>query len=229
MSAAARARALLAVVALAAPAHAAPARAPLPPPPPPCERAAVRFHEIVEPVIEALTDGRPARQRAAADRAADWWTLHQKDYAANPAVERAFRRMLAAADDRAAGLAAQAAVEASNAALTLCDGGTDAQRLAALDGVGASAWLRAHGIRSLGPANGAAAAAALQQRLAATGQPALGARLRATADSALAIRQSLHGPHATASRLLDLVDEVEVTLRRASVRPAAPAPRPAGH
>src|SRR5882762_3371245 len=84
--------------------------------------ATLAFCERLEPVIEAVTDGKPGRVAAAAARANAWWRAHGADslYAAPMASLRA------AAGSYRAPLAAAAAVRVSTLALNRCAEPSDA-------------------------------------------------------------------------------------------------------
>lgn len=174
-------------------------------------RHTVAFCESLEPVAEAVTDGRPARVPAAARKAVAWWRSHDADtlYAAG------MRELIEHADSHRAPLAASAAVRLSAMAMDRCsephDLGVDVMRL---DVAGMAAWLRSKGVASGSPAGTAEGAQRVSAKLRALHQDSLATRLEREVAAALAVPERVGGPTAAANRLLQTVDDVEAALKK---------------
>ena len=173
--------------------------------------ATLAFCEQLEPVIEAVTDGKPGRVPAAAERANDWWRAHGADslYAVPMASLR-----VAAASHRAP-RAAAVAVKASTLALDRCtEPNADGVRIMRIDLAGMAAWLHSKGLACEMPAGAAAAAHRIAQRLRTGGHVRLADQLEAETAAALVIPVRVNGATSAATALLERVDEVEQAFRK---------------
>lgn len=174
-------------------------------------RTTVAFCESLEPVAEAVTDGRPARVRSAARKAVAWWRSHDADtlYAAG------MRELLDHADSLHAPLAAGVAIRLSAMAMARCseprDPSLDVMRL---DVAGMSAWLRSKGVASESPVGAADGAKRVSALLRTLHHEALAARLEREVAVALAVPERAGGPTLAADRLLETVDVVEQALKK---------------
>lgn len=179
-----------------------------------CSTDALAFCEALEPVIEAVTDGRPNRVQPAALRAQAWWTAHRAGFANAAAIDSTMRDLTALASAHRAPLAARAAVVAATAALDAChEPATDAGRVMRIDLAGMAGWLRAHGVNTPFPGGVAPAAQSISDRLRANGHEALAAQLSKDLAATLAIPARVEGNVHAADSLLQRVDEVEQALR----------------
>lgn len=177
----------------------------------PSARSTIAFCENLEPVVEAVTDGRPGRVPAAAHIAVAWWRAHDADtlYAAG------MRKLLDHADSHRAPLAAGVAVGLCAVAMERCgeprDVGLDVMRL---DVTGMAAWLRSKGVVSESPVGAAEAAQRVSAKLRASHHEALAVRLEQEVAAALAVPARASGPTPAADRLLQTVDVVEEVLKK---------------
>src|SRR5258706_8059526 len=74
-----------------------------------CLESAVAFSEALEPVIEAVTDGRPSKVLPAAKRAQAWWTANRTSFADSIALDHAMGDLKTSAAEHRSALAARAA------------------------------------------------------------------------------------------------------------------------
>ncbi len=180
----------------------------------PCSTSAIAFCEALEPVIEAVTDGRPSLVPSATRRAELWWNAHRAGFPDTAAIAPRMRDLAIEASHRHAPYAARVAVGAAIAALDACTAPPDdAARLMRLDLTGMAAWLRAHGVAVEFPRDVSPSVRLLARALRAQGHPALADALVSDVEVALAIPVRLNGDVGAANRLLACVDEVEKVVR----------------
>lgn len=183
--------------------------------PPACQSNALALSEAIEPVVEAVTDGRPDRVPAAARRAEAWWSAHRSRFS-NPAViDSAMGELQVLATGHRAPLAARSAVIAANAALDACpESPSDATMLMRIDLAGMAGWLRAHGVDARFPRLAAESARTIGARLRARGRVAMANALAREAAATLAIPVRVEGNVRAANALLERVDDIEAVLLR---------------
>ncbi len=171
-----------------------------------CFESAVAFSEALEPVIEAVTDGRPSKVLPAAKRATS--------FADSIALDHAMGDLKTSAAEHRSALAARAALVASTMALDACtEKPTAAARLARIDLAGMAGWLRVHGVNAPFPGDVAQAALAISDRLRASGHKVLADRLTVDVAATLEIPVRATGDIRAANRLLECVDEAERVVR----------------
>ena len=179
-----------------------------------CLTNALSLSEALEPVIEAVTDGRPNRVPLAATRAQAWWAAHRTSFANPAALDTAMSSLHTLASTHRAPLAARAALVASTAALDACsETPTEAAHLMRIDLAGMAGWLRAHGVDAPFPRGVAQAAQSIDDRLRASGHGAMAEGLRKELAATLAIPVRVEGNVHAADSLLQRVDEIEQALR----------------
>jgi hypothetical protein len=177
-------------------------------------RPDAEFREMLEPIVEAVIDGRPAAWKAAARRAAAWWKVHRATVPDRDPADSALAAIGAAVNRGEGNEAARAAVAISVASLRWCDKPlSDGDRLMLLDLVGMSGWLRSRGVPLDWPRGAGAAADVLAGRLHRQGRGTLAGRLRSALVATLRLPVRADGDPRPARRLLDLVDVVEKSVR----------------
>lgn len=177
----------------------------------PTAKEALAFCEHLEPIIEAVTDGRPARVPAAMHSAEVWWRAHAPD-----SVDvTAMRRLRELADTHRAPAAAATAVQIAGSVLDRC-AEPEAIDVAVmrLDLAGMAAWLRSKGIESATPGDMTEPTRRIGTELRRRGHGLLASRIEAEVAAAVAIPTRVNGPTARANALLGRVDEVEAALRK---------------
>jgi hypothetical protein len=180
---------------------------------PGCSALSVAFMEAVEPVVEAVTDGRPAAVPRAARRARAWWAAHRAQFADTSSVAPALRELGEHAAARQPLLAARAAVQASSAAVDACPTASDLESSTArLDLCGMAGWLRGHGVAVDFPRGIPESERAIVAALRGRGHAALASRLAEDVTATMAIPVGERGDVRGANRLLARVDEVESIL-----------------
>src|SRR5205085_7409713 len=112
-----------------------------------CMTNSLAFCEAIEPVIEAVTNGHPARVPAAAQRAQRWWRAHRAHLPDTAAIAPTMRALTTDVAQRHVQLAARDATIAATASL---DGCTESPNLAAqlmrVELAGLAGWQRAHNV-----------------------------------------------------------------------------------
>ena len=177
----------------------------------PTAKEALAFCEQLEPIIEAVTDGKPARVPAATHSAELWWRAHAPD----SADATAMRRLRELADSHRAPAAAATAVEIAGGVLDRC-AEPEAIDVAVMriDLAGMAAWLRSKGIESATPGEMTKAIRRISSELRRRGNTLLARRIETELVAAVAIPTRVNGPTARANALLERVDEVEAALRK---------------
>ena len=178
-----------------------------------CSAFALAFSEALEPVVEAVTDGRPNKVQPAAIRAKAWWAANRAYFAEPAAMDSAMIALEALAADHRAPLAARSAVVTSTAALDACTASpTVGVRLMRIDLAAMAGWLRAHGVNTPFPRDVEQAAQEISSSLRMSGHAALADRFTKEVAAALAIPVRWNGNVNAANALLESVDEVEQVL-----------------
>ncbi len=179
-----------------------------------CRPLTAAFMEQLEPVVEAMIDGHPAAQPAAAARATRWWKLHRDRMPMNRGVDSLMTAMARARRARGSLPVARLALEALLAAIRACpDDGVDRQVML-LDAAGMASWLTSQAEPTVPPGEVMGAAGDISARLLASGHPALARRVHPIVGSALGTHASALAARRDALTLLDFVDEVELALAR---------------
>lgn len=177
-------------------------------------RPDAEFRERLEPIVEAVIDGRSATWKAAAGRATGWWKVHRTAFPDRDQADSALAAIGTAVNRGEGNEAARAAVAISVVSLRWCDKPlSDGDRLMLLDLVGMSGWLRSRGVPLDWPPGAGAAAEVLGARLHHRGRGTLAERLRAALAATLQVPVRADGDTRPARRLLDLVDVVEKSVQ----------------
>lgn len=178
-----------------------------------CRLRAAAFREALEPVVEAVIDGRPTNALAAAHRADAWWGTQRGAFASHPQADSMMGALRSAASHRAYTEAAGIAVRTAVASFEWCgEPASDAERLFMLDLVGMTGWLRARGMALDWPPQVRGVTDSLAARLISRHQVDLAVRLRGSVRATLGTRVAAKGATQAARSLLDLVDVVEKVL-----------------
>lgn len=176
--------------------------------------AAAELRERLEGVTEGVIDGRLAAVPHAADRASAWWTAHRTEFASAPSLDTLMRQLVTAAHHQRTRQAASLAVRLSAESFAWCPSAhSDSDALMLLDLAGMTGWLRGRGQALEWPAGVPAATDSLAAHLVVHRHPSSATRLRSAVAALLAAHEGPRGDVLPATRLLELIDQLEQVLR----------------
>jgi hypothetical protein len=187
-----------------------------------CRTDAAAFQEKLEPVIEAAIDGRPAAQAPAVTRASAWWKERRANFPSPLITDALMSDMAKASRAHETSETARLAYEAAISSWRACPSDPSvSDRVMMIDLGGMAAWLRSQGKRVEVPPELSGSLDAIGKRLEAAKRAALASKLARAGREVLDEAKSKDLARRAATRLLVVVDEVEVALRKA----AAPPPK----
>ncbi len=174
----------------------------------------IELCERLEPVTEAVIDGRPALVPAAARRVQMWWKANRQAFPGGGDADSVMTAMLRSAQRGEANEAARAAVGLSIRALEW-DGGarTTPARLMLIDVVGMAGWIRAGGGELEWPRQVPVAVDSLASVLERRNRPRAAARLQHAVGVVMEGTGDRTVRTAAALALLELVVGLERVLR----------------
>jgi hypothetical protein len=175
-----------------------------------CAHRTAVLRERLEPVIEAVIDGKPERTGKTTSRAEQWWARHGAELKAQPGADSLLQAMAAAGGKGQSLEAARDAAILATRSLDWCPGRVrTADRLMRLDLFGMAAWLRTRGETIPLPGGVEKTAKIIVKSLVAKGNQALASELELSITAVQAANSAGSKDPAQAKALLDLIDKVE--------------------
>lgn len=175
-----------------------------------CAHRTAVFRERLEPVIEAVIDGKPERTTRATSRVEQWWTQHGAELKTHAGADSILTLMVAAGGKGQSMQAARLALLLATQSLDWCQGRVrTADRLMRLDLFGMAAWLHTRGESIPLPGGVDKAMEIIVKKIVAKGHQDLANELKASAAAVRAADAAGSKDSAPAKSFLDLIDRVE--------------------
>jgi hypothetical protein len=175
-----------------------------------CAHRTAVFRERLEPVIEAVIDGKPERTARATSRAEQWWARHGAELKTHAGADSTLRAMVAAGGKGQPMQAAGLALILATQSLDWCQRPIrTADRLMRLDLFGMAAWLHTQGEHIPLPGGVDEATEIIAKKLVAKGHQDLANELGASAATVRTADAAGSKGSAPAKSFLDLIDRVE--------------------